>query len=49
MANTTTYPKEFWNIWRNIKKAHPEYSSKRCMTVAKYAYNKRYAVATEQA
>lgn len=40
-----TYPKEFWNIYRAIKKAHPEYAQKRLMTVAKYAYNKRYAAA----
>ena len=41
MANT--YPKEFWSIYRNLKKAHPEYSQSRLITVAKYAYNKRYA------
>lgn len=42
-------PQEFWNIWRSIKKAHPEYSPKRVMTVAKHAYNKRYATAVERA
>lgn len=42
-AERKTYPKEFWNIYRSVKKAHPEYSQKRLMTVAKYAYAKRYA------
>lgn len=37
-------PNEFWNIYRSIKLAHPDYSNKRIMTVARYAYQKRYGV-----
>lgn len=48
-ANTATksnnIPKEMWIIYHNIIKAHPEYTKKRAMTVARYAYNSRYALA----
>lgn len=43
MANRNL-PAEFWAIYRAVKKAHPEYSGKRLMTVSRYAYNKRYGV-----
>ena len=36
------YSKEFWNIYRNTKKAHPDYSQKRLMTVSTYACIGRY-------
>ena len=42
-AERKTYPKEFWNIYRSVKKAHPEYSQKRKRTDAKNANAKRYA------
>ena len=46
MAKTrNSLPKEFWAIYRAVKKAHPEYTPKRLMTVSRYAYNKRYAAA----
>ena len=39
-------PEEFWMIYRRIQKAHPKYSKKRIMTVARCAYNKRYNIDT---
>lgn len=39
-------PEEFWMIYRKIQKAHPKYSKKRIMTVARCAYNKRYNINT---
>jgi hypothetical protein len=54
MAKTTTntakksnnIPQEQWLIYHNIVKAHPDWTKKRAMTVARYAYNARYAVVT---
>jgi hypothetical protein len=41
-------PNEQWLIYNNIVKAHPDWSKKRALTVAGYAYRSRYAVETEQ-
>ena len=43
MANThsKTDPR-FWTIYRAIRKANPDYSVKRLLTLARYAYKKRY-------
>jgi hypothetical protein len=54
MANTVKKTTEkadprFWAIYRSIRKANPEYSVKRLMTKARYAYQKRYATAVAEA
>lgn len=41
-TKTTNIPDMQWLFYRNIIKAHPDWSKKRAMTVARYAYNSHY-------